>query len=208
MLHLRVAEQAEDADALTIQLPYGTQQRRFLIQRLAAVRAEDGGDIQRTILDKGVGGGVPCRVAAGLEGGAQAAGGEAGGIGLAFCQFLGTQLHPHALRAVGGDEAVVLLGGVAGHGLEPVGIVGGAVFDGPVLHDCGDLTGGGTIQRRTLCPAALPCAVDLGGETLLHLLLAKHHFAEQGGDIDLLFTHLDHSFQSEVRNGKRRSLHK
>ena len=208
VLYLRVAEQAENADALAVQLPHGAQQRRFLVQRLAAVRAEDGGDIQRTVLDKGVGRRIPCRVAAGLEGGPQAAGGEAGGIGLALGQLLGTQLHPHALRTVGRDEAVVLLGGVAGHGLEPVGIVGGAVFNGPVLHDCGDLTGGGTIQRRTLCPAALPCAVDLGGETLLHLLLAKHHFAEQGGNIDLLFTHLDHSFQSEVRNGKSRSLHK
>ena len=61
------------------------------------------------------------------------------------------QLHPHAVLAVAGDEAVVLLGGEAGHGLKPVGVVGGALFNGPVLHRAGDLAGYGTIQRRSLC---------------------------------------------------------
>ena len=198
MLRLRVAEQPEDADALPVQLPHGAQQRRFLVQRLPAVGAEDGGDIQGVVLDKGVGRGVPGRVASGLEGGPQAAGGEAGGVGLALVQLLGTQLHAYAVRTVAGDEAVVLLGGEAGHGLEPVGVVGGAVFNGPILHGRGDLTGGGTIQRRSLRPGLLPCAIGLGGEALLHLLLSEHHFPEQGGDVDLFLTHLDHSFQIEL----------
>ena len=82
VLGLGVAEQPQNADALGVQQLHGPQQRRFLIQSLAAVGAEDGGDIQGLILDKGIGGGVPGGVAPGLEGGPQAAGGEAGGVGL------------------------------------------------------------------------------------------------------------------------------
>ena len=151
MLDLRVAKQPQDADACAVQLPHRAQQGGLLIQRLAAVRAEDGGDVQGVVLHEGVGGGVPGRVASGLKGGPQAAGGEAGGIGLTLVQLLGAQLHPHAVLAVAGDEAVVLLGGEAGHGLKPVGVVGGALFNGPVLHRAGDLAGYGTIQRRSLC---------------------------------------------------------
>ena len=189
VLRLGVAEQPQDADALLIQHAHGAQQRRFLVQRLPAVGAEDGGDIQRLILDEGVGRGIPRGVAAGLERGAQAAGGEGGGIRLTFAQFLGAQLHDHAVLAVAGDEAVVLFGGEASHGLEPVGVVGGALFQRPVLHGVGDLPGGGTIQRCSLCQALLPLLIDVGGQALLHLLLTKYHLAEQRGNIRDLFTH-------------------
>ena len=193
-----VAEQPQDTDAGSVQLTHGAQQRRFLIQRLSAVRAEYRGDIQRLILDKSVGRGIPSGVATGLEGGAEAAGGEGGGVRLALIQLLGAQLHDHAVLAVAGDEAVVFFGGKAGHGLEPVGEVGRALFQCPVLHGVGDLTGYGTIQCRPLGQRLLPRLIRLGGQTLLHLLLAEHHFAEQGGNIDFLFTHRDHSFQSEI----------
>jgi len=93
----------------------------------------------------------------------------------------------------------MLFGGEAGHGLEPVGEVGSALFDGPVLHGAGDLTGYGTIQCRSLGQSLLPCLVRLGGQTLLHLLLTKHHSAKQGGNIGFLFTHKDHSFQNKLQ---------
>ena len=199
VLCLGVAEQPQDADACLVQLPHGAQQRRFLIQRLTAVGAEYGGDIQCFVLYKGVGRGVPCGVAPGLKGGAQTAGGEGGGVRLALAQLLGTQLHDHAVLAVAGDKAVMLFSGEAGHGLEPVGEVGSALFDGPVLHGAGDLTGYGTIQCRSLGQSLLPCLVRLGGQTLLHLLLTKHHSAKQGGNIGFLFTHKDHSFQNKLQ---------
>jgi hypothetical protein len=49
-----------------------------------------------------------------------------------------------AAVAVGLEEAVVLLGGEPGEGVEDVGVVGGALLDRPVLHgrcdDVGDRT--------------------------------------------------------------------
>ena len=203
VLRLCVAEQAQDADALLIQHADGAEEGSLFVQSLAAVRAEDGGDVQGLVLDEGVGGGVPGGVAAGLEGGAEAAGGEGGGVGFALAEFLGTEFHDHAVLAVAGDEAVVLFGGEAGHGLEPVGVVGGALLDRPVLHGVGDLTGGGTIQRRSLCQALLPLLVDGGGKALLHLLLAKHHLAKQGGNVRDLFTHAG-SFLSNHSTRRRR----
>ena len=82
VLHRGVAEQPQDADGLCIQLLHRAQQRRLFIQRLAAVGTEDGGDIQGLILDEGIGRGIPRRITAGLEGGPQTAGGEAGGVRL------------------------------------------------------------------------------------------------------------------------------
>lgn len=76
VLCLGVAEQPQDADARLVQLPHGAQQRRFLIQRLTAVGAEYGGDIQCFVLHEGVGRGIPSGVAPGLKGGAETAGGE------------------------------------------------------------------------------------------------------------------------------------
>ena len=146
VLGLGVAEQPQDADALGVQQLHGTQQGGLFVQSLAAVGTENGGDIQGLVLHKGVGRGVPGGVAPGLEGGPQAARGEAGGVRLAPGQLLAGQLHQHAGGPLGSDEAVVLFGGEAGHGLEPVGIVGGPLFNGPFLHGGGDLVGDGAVQ--------------------------------------------------------------
>ena len=67
--------------------------------------------------------------------------------------------------------------------------MGGTLLNGPILHGIGDLASGGTIQRRSLGQALLPFLVGGGRETLLHLLLTKHHFAKQSGNVRGLFTH-------------------
>ena len=78
--------------------------------------------------------GVPRGVAAGLEGGAEAAGREARRVGLALHQVGAGEVEHHPALPVRRDQRVVLLGGESGKRLEPVGEVGGAVLDGPVLH--------------------------------------------------------------------------
>ena len=75
-LRLCVAEEPEDADRLAADLVHGPQKRRLLVQGFAGVGAEDGGDAEGVVDDEDGGGGVPGGVAAGLEGGAQPAGGE------------------------------------------------------------------------------------------------------------------------------------
>ena len=81
------------------------------------------GDAQDIVLDKGGASGIPSGVATGLEGGAQAAVGEAGGIGLALDEVLARKLGNGGAVVVGLQEAVVLLGSNARKRLEPVRVV-------------------------------------------------------------------------------------
>ena len=74
----RVAKRAQHAQRLVGHGPHRAQQRRLLVERLAVVGAERGRDAERDVagrvlLEKGRRGAVPGRVAARLEGGAQAA---------------------------------------------------------------------------------------------------------------------------------------
>ena len=181
-LGLGVAEQSKDADGLAGDLIHGAQQGGLLIQRMTGVRAENGGDAEGTFLDECEGGGVPSGIAASFKGGAEAAGGEGGGVRLAPDQLLAGELHDDLAAAHGRDKAIVLLGGDAGHGLEPMGEMGGALFHGPLLHGLGDLIGGGNIQRGAFRDALFPGLVRGGRKALLHGLLVKDHAAEQFGE--------------------------
>src|SRR6185436_17419984 len=150
---------------------------------------EGGGDNQggpvRVLHDVGRGGGIPGGVSSGLEGGAQAAGREGRGIRLTLDEFLAGELGQGAAVAVGGDEAVVLLGGDAGHGLEQVGEVGGAFFDGPIAHGGGNGVGGGGIQGRALLDGLLEGFEDRLGETLALNLFVEDVHAEEVFDVGL-----------------------
>ena len=175
----RVPEQAQDSHRLAADLVHGPQKRRLLVQGLAGVGAEDGGDAEATLLDEGKRGGIPGGVAPGLKGGPQTAGGEGGGIRLTPDQLFSGEFHEDLAAAGRGNEAVVLLRRDAGHGLEPVGEMGGAFFHGPLLHGLSDLIGGGEVQGRPLRHALLPGAVRRRGETLLHSAFVKYQTPKQ-----------------------------
>ena len=168
-----LAEQLQDTDGLTGQCIHGTQQGGLLIQRLAGVTDEGGGDAQHIILDEGVAGGVPCGVAAGLAGSTQTTGGEGRSVGLAAHQLLAGELHDRGAVAHGGDEAVVLLTGDAGQRLEPVSVMGSAQLHGPALHHAGHDVCHFDVQRGTLVQGALQRFVSRARQALLHDMFVK-----------------------------------
>ena len=172
LVHI-LAEQLQDTDGLTGQCVHGTQQGSLFIQSLAGVADECGGDAQHIILDEGVAGGVPCGVAAGLAGSAQAAGGEGGSIGFAAHQLLAGELHNGGTVAHRADKAIVLLAGDAGQGLEPVGLMGGTQLHSPALHHAGNDVCHLDVQRSTLVQGVLQALVGSAGQTLLHNVLIK-----------------------------------
>ena len=135
---LVVAEELEDPHRLLREGVHRAEQRGLLVERLAGPATEGGRDAEGGAVgvfeDEGRAGRVPRGVAAGLERGADAAGGEAGGVGLAPDQLLAAELGDRRAGLRRGEERVVLLGGQAGHRLEPVGVVGGAVLHRPLLH--------------------------------------------------------------------------
>ena len=164
-----VAEQPQDAQRLLIQGVHGAQQGGLLIQRFAAVGAEGGGDAKGLALDKSVGAGVPGGVATGFKGGPQTAGREGAGVRLTLNQFFAGKLHNHAAVGSGSDEAVVLLGGNAGHGLEPVGKMGCSVLHGPIFH-----SGGHSICNSQIKLGALVDGLSQGLINILRELCAHH----------------------------------
>ena len=118
---------------------YGAQQRRLLVERVAAVGAEHRRDAKAAIFDEGKRRGVPSAVAAGFKRGAQAAVGEGGRVGLATHQLLAGKVHHHAAAAGVVDKAVVLFRRHAAQGLEPVREMRCAMLQRPGLHRVGDL---------------------------------------------------------------------
>ena len=163
-----VAEQLQNAQALLVDSLHGTQQRRFFVERLAAVGTECGRDIEHMILDERERGRIPCRVAPRFKRGAQAAGGEAGRIRLALDEFLAGKLHNHAAVCGRRNERVMLFRRDAGHGLEPVGKMRCAEFDSPVLHGIGHDVSRSQIEPLALMNGSINVLEYLFRQLLLH----------------------------------------
>ena len=163
------AEQGEHALGLGVERGHGAQQRRLLVERHTGVGAKRRGDAQHVILDERGARAVPDGVAAGLEGCAQAAVGEARSVGLALYERLARELSKCGAVLVGLEEAIVLLGRDARKRLEPVRVVRGALGDGPFLHGVGDGICHVQIERLT--------ALDRCGQLFVHVLRkpALHH---------------------------------
>ena len=69
----------------------------------------------------------------------------------------------------------MLFSGDAGHGLEPVGKVGSALFDCPVLHGVGNDIGNLQIQVLAVLDGFLQGFVGLLGKPGLHCGVVKNH---------------------------------
>ena len=183
LLHGRIAEQPQDADGLFGQRLHRPQKRRLLVERRAGVGGERGRDAEHAVLHKRVARRIPGGVASGLERRPQTAGRKARSVRLALYKLLAGELHDRPAVAGRVDEAVVLLGGDAGHRLEPVRVMRGALLDGPVLHrvrdDGGDLGG----QPLVVVDGVYDLLVRLVRQTGLHHGLGKYHGTEDLGDI-------------------------
>ena len=157
----------------------GLLEGRFVVECFTRVGDEHGGDHQRVADDEHGGGGVPCRVAAGLEGGADAARGERRGVGLLLYELLAREFLHEAAFAVVLHEAVVLLCGAFGEGLEPVGAVRHAELHGPLLHAGGHGVCGGQVERGAVVDDVAHLAEDVFRPLVRHFLSVEHVFGEK-----------------------------
>ena len=198
-LDIRVAEELQDPHGLLVQGFHTPQQRGFLIQRLTAVGAESSRDAERLLFDEGIGSGVPGRVSSRLEGGTQAAGGEAGGIRFAGDEVLSGELHDHVAVRRRRDEAVVLLRGDAGQRLEPVCEVRRPVLHGPLAHRVRDGVGEGEVELLALVHGVAQTAIDIRRESGAHDLVVKYHASKQ-----FRYRAHDHSSKRVLLTGRHR----
>ena len=203
-LHIVHAEELQHAQRLLVERLHGAQQRRFLVERLAAVGTERRRDAERFVFDKGVARRVPGGVAARFKRGAKPAGGKARSVRLAPDEFLAGKLHDDAAIRRGGDEAVVLLRGAAGEWLEPVGIVRRALFDRPLLHGVGHGVGNGGIQRAALIHRLFQRDIHVIRQFCFHHAVVKHKTSK----IFRYGAHASHSSFGKIKKASRRSLSK
>ena len=173
------AEKLHDTHSLYLNCLHGAQKRGLFVQRGTAVGAIGRGDTERIVLYKSVGGGIPCGIAAGLKGGAETAGGERAGIGLALYKAFAGKLHNNAASPVRGDKAVVFFGGYSVKRLEPVGVVGGTQFNCPIPHGGGNNVGYVKLKGSSLGNSALERGVNVRRQTLFHDLVVKDHASKQ-----------------------------
>ncbi len=204
-LRCGIAEETQDPQRLGIDGLHGPEQRCLGVQGLAREGTEGRGNAQSHCISltpqEGRTGAVPNGITPGLKGGPQTAGGEGRGIRLAAYQLLAGKLHHDlALCIRGRNEGIVLLRSNACQRLEPVGIVGCAVFDGPLLHGMGHGIRDRGIQLIALGDGFLQLPVDAFRQTLPHDAVVEDVLSEDLCDGFVHFTYslrckcVQHSF--------------
>ena len=159
----------------------GLLQRGLVVEGLAGVGDEDGGNHQRVAQHEHRGGRVPGGVAAGLKGGTDAAVGEGRSVGFLLDELLAREFLHHAPLAVVFHEGVVFFRRAFGQGLEPVGAMGDTQLHGPFLHAGGHGVGGLQVERRAVVDDVAHLFISISREILEHLLAVEHIFAEELG---------------------------
>ena len=157
----------------------GAQQGGLLVEGLAGPGHEGGRNAEGRIAvggleDEGRAGRVPGGVAPGLVGVADSAGGEGARVRFTLDQLGAGELLDGVAVPGRGEEGVVLLGGHAGERLEPVAVVGAAVFDRPLAHRTGDGVGDRGVEGLAGVDGLLEGHEDLGRKTL------EHHVTGEG----------------------------
>ena len=157
------------------------EQRSLLVQGLAGIAAEgrgnaEGGTVAVT-LDKGGASGVPGRIATGLESGTESAAGETGSVRFAHNQVLAAKGH-NGLAVFKFQEGIVLFGGGTRQGLEPVGKVGSATIQSPLLHGVSHFACNACVQGNALVDGGQQLFAALLGEVVAHGLGVEHVLTE------------------------------
>ncbi len=174
-----VAEQTQYPERLLLDGLHGAQKRSLLVQSLPGEGAEGSGNAENSsgsiFPDECRGRAVPGGVAPCLKGGPQSSGGEGGSVRLALDQVLAGELHEDGAVLLGRrDKRIMFFSGKTGKRLEPVGVVGGAFFNGPFFNGgCHDIRSGG-IQFLSALDGLVQFMVDALGEVLAHGLLIKY----------------------------------
>ena len=153
-------ERLQQAFGFLVDSFHRAQEGRFFVESLAGIRTKRRGYAQYAVLYERVGAGIPVCIAARLERRPQSARRKTRSVRFALDKFLTGKLGQHAAARDGGDETLVLFGGNARHGLEPVREMGGAFFQRPVFHGVGYHVGG---FRRKLCVRVQASEVFLVG---------------------------------------------
>ena len=173
-----VAEKAKQSYSLGAYCVHRTKQGGLCIKGISRIGAECRGYVERAVLYERVRAGIPSRISSRLKGSAKSARGERGRIGFSLNKLLSRKLHNDLAGPYGSNKGVVLFGGYARKGLEPVGIVGSAFFYCPVLHCVCHNVCNRRVYGLTRSNGFCQGFIDLLGKPLTHDLVVEHHASE------------------------------
>ena len=181
----RLVEKTADRNGCVGDGFQGLLERGLVVKSLAGVGDEDGRDAEGVVHDEDRGCRVPCRVASGLECGADASVGERGGVRLLLREGFAVEGLDDPSFAVVVDQGVVLLRGAFGQRLEPVGDVGDMMLHRPFFHSSGDSVGGLPVKGLAFVDAVKQRIQSLGVQVLVHLGTVKDQFSVVVGGLAL-----------------------
>ena len=194
-----IAEQFQQTERFPVDHFHGSKQRRLLIQSFSGIGTECCRNAKSgstcILTDKGRRSAVPRRISPCLEGRAQSSGREGGSIRLSLNQLLSGEAHqgfPGRKRR--SDKRIMLFGSESVQGLEPVGVVCGALLDRPLFHFMCDDICGIQIQIAALIDDFFQFCVNLLRQTLLHGFIIKYEFAEDVGRVYIGIIIVCHDF--------------
>ncbi len=195
LLRSGIAEEAEQSEGLLIDHFHGTKKRSLLIECFTRIRAESSRDAEGctgfVLTNEGRRSTIPGSIATCFEGRAETTGREGGCIRLALDQFLAGEAHKYLTgRLRSGDEGVMLLSGNTGQRLEPMGIMGSTLFNGPFLHLVCNNVSGLDIEFTTFTDRFFQFLIRLLRKAILHDGVVKDIFAIDIFHIQTLF--IDH----------------
>ena len=162
------AKELQYPDSLPADRFHGAKKGRFFIQGFATVGTVGRRNTEGMILDKGIGSRIPGGVAAGLEGGAKTAAGQTAGIRFAPDQLPAAELIDHPAARDRRDKSIMLFGGDTVQRLEPMGVMGGAALNRPVLHGVRHHAGHLRIQAAAVINRFMQGLIGFPGQTLPH----------------------------------------
>ena len=154
------------------------KQRSLIVEALAGVGDKHGRDAQSVVDHKHRRRGIPCAIAACLEGVADTAVREARCVGLLLHKQFSRKFLYHTAFAVVLHKCIVLLGCAFGKWLEPVCVVCCAQFGSPFLHSCCHAVGYRAVECRTVVDCIYQLGINCTRKILKHLLAIEHILAE------------------------------
>ena len=154
------AEQFQKPFCLRVERGHGFEKRRLFIERLPRIGDKDGGNVERSLLDKGGRSGIPRSISARRARHARSARRKAGGVRFTHDQVFARELHDD-LIARRLNKAVMFGSGQIGERLEPVRVVRGPLGDRPILHRIRDRARNGRIERLPFIDRLAQGLVDL-----------------------------------------------
>ena len=153
------------------------QQRSLVVQRFTGVGDKDGRDTQGVSYDEGRRGGIPSGVATSLEGVTDTTVREAGGIRFLLDQQLAVELFDDATLSIMLYKGIMFFSRTLCQRMEPVGVVGSSLFQGPFLHACSHSIGYFAIEGSTVVDTVDQFLINLFRQILKHLCPVEDQLA-------------------------------